>query len=133
MKHISESIIGRRGAGTRMFWSMIIVPVDSDYIVCSRSLYYATSFKFGENNIWTGFATVWGNAKDVSGNIALHSTKIFVSNMDMNDFIKAFEKTNKESRSIIAVNAPKSHLINPPEGARQITLDELRDIVKKYK
>ena len=131
MKTLSESIIGRKGSGP--FRSIIIVPMESDYLVCSRSLYYATSFKFGEDNIWTGFATEGNKAKDVLGNIALYGTKIFVSNMDVNDFIKAFEKTNKESRSVIAVGAPKSHFINPPERTRQITLDELRDIVKKYK
>lgn len=84
-------------------------------------------------NIWTGFATVWGDAKDIFRNIIWPQTKIFVSGMSVDDFIKEFTRTNKHSRSVVAVNAPKNHFINPPEGARQITLDELRNIVKKYK
>lgn len=131
MKHISESIIGRKG--TEPFRSMIIVPLESDYITFRSKISYVFPFKFGDEDIWTGFATVWGNAEDVFMNIIWPQTKIFVSNMPIDDFIKEFTRTNKHSRSIVAVNAPKSHLINPPEGARQITLDELRDIVKKYK
>ena len=129
MKHISESIIGRKGVG--LFQSIIIVPVGLDYTVCSRSLYYATSFKFGENNIWTGFATGWENAEDIFRNIVWPQTKIFVSSMPIDSFIREFTRTNKHSRSIVAVNAPKSHHINTPKNSKQITLDELRDIVKK--
>jgi len=131
MKHISESIIGRKGAG--QFRSIIIVPLESDYITFRNNMSYMFPFKFGDDDIWTGFATVLGNAKDVFMHIMWPQTKIFVSNMPMDDFIKEFTHTNKHSRSIVAVNAPKNHFINPPEGARQITLDELRNIVKKYK
>ena len=131
MKHISESIIGRKGAG--QFRSMIIVPMESDYMTFSNNISYVFPFKFGDDDMWIGFATVWGNAKDVFMNIIWPQTKIFVSGMSVDDFIKEFTRTNKHSRSVVAVNAPKNHFINPPEGARQITLDELRNIVKKYK
>lgn len=50
MKHISESIIGRKGAGP--FRSIIIVPVELDYIYFnSNNISYMFPFKFGEDNI----------------------------------------------------------------------------------
>jgi len=133
MKHISESIIGRKGAG--QFQSIIIVPLESDYMTFSNNISYVVPFDFGSGNIWKGFATIWDNAEDIFRNIIWPQTKIFISGMPVDDFIKEFTRTNKRSRSImtVKVNAQKSYLINPPEGARQITLDELRNIVKKYK
>lgn len=129
MKHISESIIGRKGAG--QFRSMIIVPLESDYMTFSNNISYVVPFDFGDDNMWRGFATIWENVEDIFMNIIWPQTKIFVSGMPVDDFIKEFTRTNKHSRSVVAVNAPKNHFINPPEGARQITLDELRNIVKK--
>lgn len=129
MKALSESIIGRKGAS--LFRSMIIVPPESDYMTLSNNISYVDRFDFGEDNIWTGFATGWENAEDIFRNVIWPQTKIFVSSMEMNDFIEEFARTNKHSRAIIAVNAPKDHYINPPKNARQITLDELRNIVKK--
>ena len=131
MRHISESIIGRKGVG--QFQSIIIVPMESDYMTFSNNISYVVPFDFGDDNIWRGFATIWENAKDIFMHIMWPQTMIFVSSMPMDDFIKEFTHTNKYSRPIITVNSPKSHRVNPPEGARQITLDELRDIVKKYK
>lgn len=131
MKHISESIIGRKGAG--QFRSMIIIPMESDYMTFSNNISYVVPFDFGDDNMWRGFATIWENAEDIFMNIIWPQTKIFVSGMTIDDFIKEFTRTNKHSRPVVAVNAPKNHFINPPEGARQITLDELRNIVKKYK
>lgn len=131
MKHISESIIGRKGAG--QFRSMIIIPMESDYMTFSNNISYMVPFDFGDDNMWRGFATIWENVEDIFMNIIWPQTKIFVSGMSVDDFIKEFTRTNKHSRSVVAVNAPKNHFINPPEGARQITLDELRNIVKKYK
>lgn len=130
MKHISESIIGRKGGP---YQSMIIVPLESDYLTFCDYISYVVPFDFGDDNIWRGFATIWENAEGIFRNIIWPQTKIFVSGMTMDDFIKEFTRTNKHSRSVVAVNAPKNHFINPPKGARQITLDELRDIVKKYK
>lgn len=130
MKHISESIIGRKGGPYR---SMIIVPMESDYMTFSNNISYVVPFDFGDDNMWRGFATIWENVEDIFMNIIWPQTKIFVSGMPVDDFIKEFTRTNKHSRSVVAVNAPKNHFINPPEGARQITLDELRNIVKKYK
>lgn len=128
MKHISESIIGRKGGRYR---SMIIIPMESDYMTFSNNISYVVPFDFGDDNIWRGFATIWENAEDIFMNIILPQTKIFVSGMPVDDFIKEFTRTNKHSRSVVAVNAPKNHFINPPGGAKQITLDELRNIVKK--
>lgn len=131
MKHISESIIGKKGAS--LFRSMIIVPLESDYMTLSNNISYVDRFDFGEDNIWTGFATGWENAEDIFRNVIWPQTKIFVSGMPIDIFIKEFTRTNKHSRSLVAVNAPKNHYINPPENSKQITLDELRNIVKKYK
>lgn len=131
MKSIKESIIGRKGAG--LFRSMIIVPLESDYSTFRYSISYVDRFDFGDDDMWTGFATGWENAEDIFRNTIWPQTKIFVSGMSIDRFIKEFTRTNKYSRAIIAVNAPKNHFINPPEGAKQITLDELRNIVKKYK
>ena len=131
MRHISESIIGRKGVG--QFQSIIIVPMESDYMTFSNNISYVVPFDFGDDNIWRGFATIWENAKDIFMHIMWPQTMIFVSSMPMDDFIKEFTRTNKHSRYVVAVNAPKDHLINPPKGAEQITSDELREIVKKYR
>ena len=131
MRHISESIIGRKGVGP--FRSMIIVPMESDHMTFSYNISYVVPFNFGADNIWSGFATTWDNAEDIYRNIILPQTMIFVSGMPMDDFIKEFTRTNKHSRYVVAVNAPKDHLINPPKGAEQITSDELREIVRKYR
>jgi len=122
MKSIKESIIGKRG-GPGPFQSIIVIPMDSDYITYSHDLSYVVPFEFGRT---VGFTTIWDNAEDIYKNTISPNTLIFISEMPIDKFIKEFLKINKDAN----YGTPKSP-IEAPDGSKRISPDELGKIVKK--
>lgn len=127
MRSIKESIIGRKG--NIQYRSIIIVPFGSDLTTYVNHPMIGQVFRFGTGRSnWTGFVIPYNNPglAELAKN---KLTRVFISPMEENKFIKEFGEVNSHLTATMIMNDPDSS-IKAPEYALKIYPDELKNYIK---